>query len=278
MNRTPNRQEWICCKRTIRRLTAAVVLLSLLCTTFFVLWLTKGSEHTSDNSSKDAPISSITPSSVASVSSMSEEEKVIAALADELDDWNLALVNRQNALPNNYSVKTAKIAASYARDFGMVYDARAVSKLNEMCAAAEADGVSLLVISSFRTRQKQTSLYNNQINKMKARYPHLTDAEAREKAATVSAIPGTSEHELGLAVDFNSVEETFADTEAFRWLKAHAAEYGFIMRYAKEKEAITGIIYEPWHYRYVGEKHAKKMVEMDFCLEEYVDYLKNNTK
>ena len=160
----------------------------------------------------------------------------------------------------------------------MSYDARAVSNLNAMCAAAKADGINLLVISSFRTHSRQTSLYYNQVDKMRARYPNLSDEEIKKKASTVSAFPGTSEHELGLAVDFNSVEESFEGTEHFRWLKAHAEEYGFVMRYAKEKESITGIIYEPWHYRYVGQKHAKKMNELGYCLEEYIDYLKDYTK
>ena len=259
-------------------LTALVVVFAIATGVFAVLYFTKGMNKPT-NPTPDTPDASIGASSdVASVSSMSEEEKALTALADELDDWNLTLINRKNPLPDGFSVETATIAASYARDNGMVYDARAVSKLNQMCAAAEADGVSLLVISSFRTRAKQTSLYNNQINKMRARYPELSDAEVEAKAGTVSAYPGTSEHELGLAVDFNSVEESFASTEQFRWLKAHAEEYGFIMRYAKEKESITGIIYEPWHYRYVGEKHAKKIKELGYCLEEYVEYLKEYSK
>ena len=102
--------------------------------------------------------------------------------------------------------------------------------------------------------------------------------QVKKFAATISAYPGTSEHELGLAVDFNSVEESFENTREFQWLKTHAAEYGFIMRYAKEKQDITGVIYEPWHYRYVGEKHAKKINQMGYCLEEYIEYLEKSSK
>ncbi len=255
-------------------LTALVVVLCIACGVFAILYFTKGTDKNEPNTTTPQTNSS----DVASVSSISEEEKALMALAEDLDSWNLTLINRSHPLPDQFSVKTATIAASYARDNGMVYDARAVSNLNAMCAAAEADGVTLLVISSFRTRAKQTSLYNNQINKMRARYPNLSQSEIEAKAGTVSAYPGTSEHELGLAIDFNSVEETFDKTEQFRWLQAHAEEYGFVMRYAKEKESITGIIYEPWHYRYVGEKHAKKMNDLGYCLEEYVEYLEKYSK
>ena len=156
----------------------------------------------------------------------------------------------------------------------MLYDARAVSYLNAMCAAAEKDGINLLVISSHRTNARQTTLYNNQVNKQRANHPELSESEIKKKAATISAYPGTSEHELGLAVDFNSVEESIENTKEYQWLKTHAADYGFILRYTKQKQSITGVIYEPWHYRYVGEKHAKKINQLGYCLEEYIEYLK----
>ena len=147
-----------------------------------------------------------------------------------------------------------------------------------MCAAAEKDGVSLLVISSFRLHSRQVTLFQNQLKKVQANNPQLSEQAAIDKAATVVAYPGSSEHELGLAVDFNSVEETFENTKQFAWLQAHAAEYGFIMRYPKSNQGITGVIYEPWHYRYVGKDHAAKINQLGYCLEEYVTYLKQQTK
>ena len=87
--------------------------------------------------------------------------------------------------------------------------------------------------------------------------------------------PGTSEHNLGLAVDFNYVNLDFENTKAFTWLKENAEDYGFILRYRKDKEDITKVEYEPWHWRYVGKEHAKKINELDMCLEEYIDYLKS---
>ena len=242
-----------------------------------VLYVTKGGDtsggevQNGDNTDGEQMSSAIS-------SQLTPEQKAVMALAEDLDEWNLRLVNAKNPLPNGFTVETAKIEASYARDVGMLYDAKAVSYLNQMCAAAEKDGINLLVISSHRTNARQTVLYNNQVNKQKANHPEMSDAEVKKLAATISAYPGTSEHEVGLAVDFNSVEQSFENTAEFQWLKTHAAEYGFILRYTKEKQDITGVIYEPWHYRYVGQKHAKKINELGYCLEEYIDYLKNYTK
>jgi outer membrane receptor for Fe3+-dicitrate len=99
--------------------------------------------------------------------------------------------------------------------------------------------------------------------------------EAEKLARKVVAAPGTSEHNLGIAVDFNGVKDDFYKTEEYKWLTEHADEYGFILRYTKEKQNITKKIYEPWHFRYVGKEHAKAMKRMGLCLEEYIDFLKN---
>ena len=189
----------------------------------------------------------------------------------EADLWKLRVANSENVLPADFSVKTALITPAYARDQGMSFDARAVADLNAMLAAANKEGAKLLVISCFRTLTKQTNLYNAEVNKWLGR--GYSEAEAKAKAGTIVAVPGTSDHNLGLAVDLNSVEESFENTKEFDWLQEHAAEYGFVMRYPKHKQDITKIIYEPWHYRYVGKEHAAKMNELDMCLEEYVEYL-----
>lgn len=214
--------------------------------------------------------------SISSTSSVAPKDKEAAVLAKDLDNWNLTLVNSNSPLPEGFTLETESIKSAYARDVGMSYDARAVEYLNNMCAAAEADGVTLLAISSYRPHTRQQTLFENELADVKAENPGISEQEAIDKAATVVAYPGTSEHELGLAVDLNSVEETFEHTNQFQWLSSHAEEYGFVLRYPKDKEDITGIIYEPWHYRYVGVEHAKKMNDLDMCLEEYVEYLKEN--
>lgn len=262
-------------RRKVSVLSALTVVLAIALGVMTFLYVTKDGGEKGTDGSGSAPSSSDT----ATLSSEpTAEEKAAMALASDLDNWNLRLVNGKNPLPGGFTVETEKIAATYARDVGMLYDARAVSYLNAMCAAAEKDGINLLVISSFRTNERQTALYNNQVTKQKALHPELSQEEINKLAGTISAYPGTSEHEVGLAVDFNSVEESFENTAEFQWLKTNAADYGFVLRYAKEKQDITGVIYEPWHYRYVGEKHAKKINELGYCLEEYVEYLNKFTK
>lgn len=293
-------------EKLIRVLSVAVILLLVACITLTVLWRSaakkaRGTASVGEASSLSvvsidssqenlaaevafsskvgSAAASSTPksSAVAASSKVGSSSKTVQA-SGQLGQWNLKLVNRQNLLENNTNIQTAKIEARFARDVGMKYDARAVSYLNAMCAAAEKDGVSLLVISSFRLHSRQVTLFQNQLKKVQANNPQLSEQAAIDKAATVVAYPGSSEHELGLAVDFNSVEETFENTKQFAWLQAHAAEYGFIMRYPKSKQSLTGVIYEPWHYRYVGKDHAAKINQLGYCLEEYVTYLKQQTK
>jgi len=97
--------------------------------------------------------------------------------------------------------------------------------------------------------------------------------EARKLTLQVINEPKTSEHNLGLAVDFNYVNEEFDETKAFEWLQENAEDYGFILRYRQDKEDITKVDYEPWHWRYVGVENAKEINRLDMCLEEYVEYL-----
>ncbi len=288
-------------KRKVKILTALTIVLAVGFSAMTVLYITKDGKgeteqissglvaDVSSNTSTSAEenSSSIAESFISSENKSSQNKSssgssslvdAVATPGDDINSWNLKLVNAKNPLPNGFTVRTEKIKADFARDVGMLYDARAVSYLNAMCTAAQKDGINLLVISSHRTNARQTILYNNQVKKQRANHPELSDAEIKKKAATVSAYPGTSEHELGLAVDFNSVEESFENTSEYQWLKTHAADYGFILRYTKQKQDITGVIYEPWHYRYVGEKHAKKINQLGYCLEEYIEYLKNNNK
>ena len=293
-------------EKLIRVLSVAVILLLVACITLTVLWRSaakkaRGTASVGEASSLSvvsidssqenlaaevafsskagsAAASSTPKSSAAAASSKVGSSSKTVPASGQLGQWNLKLVNRQNLLENNTNIQTAKIEARFARDVGMKYDARAVSYLNAMCAAAEKDGVSLLVISSFWLHSRQVTLFQNQLKRVQANNPQLSEQAAIDKAATVVAYPGSSEHELGLAVDFNSVEETFENTKQFAWLQAHAAEYGFIMRYPKSKQGITGVIYEPWHYRYVGKDHAAKINQLGYCLEEYVTYLKQQTK
>lgn len=179
----------------------------------------------------------------------------------------LILVNRWNPLPEDWSLELVPLRN------GHFIDRRAYPDLQRMMDAARGEGLSPLICSSYRTREKQTRLYENQVRKQ--RRLGLSPGKAREEAARWVAIPGTSEHETGLAVDivssrYQGLDRRQEETPEQRWLMEHCWEYGFILRYPNDKSDRTGIHYEPWHYRYVGREAAQEMKERRICLEEYL--------
>lgn len=187
---------------------------------------------------------------------------------DVTTDWRIRLANYDHILPENFEVELADI------DSTRQFDARAIKYLKDMINDMKKDGhTSIWVQSSYRSVARQKELYENSINK------YLKQGKTQEEAEKLTDEyinkPGSSDHNLGLAVDFNYVDNTFADTDEYQWLLENAENYGFILRYPKDKEDITKIAYESWHWRYVGEEHAKKMNELNMCLEEYVEYLEN---
>ena len=189
--------------------------------------------------------------------------------AGDEEAWKLVLVNKWNPMENGYKPAVAEIENNY------YFDARAVGYLQEMLAAGRREGLDFWVCSAYRTIEKQTDLFEDKVRRVTAE-TGLTGEAAREKAGTEVAFPGTSEHNLGLAVDivardYQILDEKQARTEEARWLKENCWKYGFILRYPTDKTEETGIIFEPWHYRYVGEKAAKEIMEQGICLEEYLD-------
>ncbi len=194
------------------------------------------------------------------------------------DYSRLELVNGENPLPDGYDYEAnlVTIDKKYLCGNRIKMDGEAMPYATKMIEAAWEDNVELYILSPYRSYTDQTTLFNNQVAKLRKSGMSLEMAEI--KAATVVAKPGTSEHHTGLAIDFNIAEDSFASTESYRWLKENAEDYGFVMRYSEEKQPITGIINESWHWRFVGIKHAKAMNSMDMCLEEYVDYLNNTAE
>lgn len=185
---------------------------------------------------------------------------------NEITDWRLILANYENILPEDFKVELAKI------DDTKQFDARAIEYLNKMMNDMRKSGISnVWVQSAYRSVERQKELYNNSVQK------YLKQGKTQEEAEKLTdeyiAKPGGSDHNLGLAVDFNNVDNNFEDLKAFKWLKENAENYGFVLRFPKDKEDITKIAYESWHWRFVGEEHAKKMNELNMCLEEYVEYL-----
>lgn len=175
--------------------------------------------------------------------------------------WNLIVVNVDNPVPAGYDVITEKY------DGTMEVDSRIMDPLSDMIRAAREDGVSLWISSGYRSNHLQRRLFEDETaSYLQDGYPR---ANAESMAANAVAVPGTSEHETGLAVDLNQVSADFQYTEAYRWLSENAEDYGFVQRYPEDKQEVTGIITEPWHYRYVGQAAAKTMNARGMCLEEY---------
>lgn len=192
-------------------------------------------------------------------------------MPDPAYDWAAILVNKNSLLPDGYEPELGKLNSSRK------FDARVLPYMKAMIADAKKDGITLNVISSYRAPSRQVELYNNKVKEYLNRGYSQKDAE--EAAGQLVAPPGTSEHCTGLAADIvstdwydhhSSLTEDFDETPEYAWLEAHAAEYGFVLRYPKDKEDITMISYEPWHYRFVGHTAAAYIKANGLCLEEYV--------
>ena len=183
--------------------------------------------------------------------------------------WNLLLVNDWNKLPDGYDRQVSFVGAGNRRQQA---DSRMLADLNAMLEAGEIYGID--VQSGYRAASLQNTLYWRQVNKFRNR--GYDETEAQKQAGTIVKRPGYSEHNTGLAVDLGgsgnfNLDESFANTKAFAWLIENCADYGFILRFPKDKEDITGVIYEPWHYRYVGREAATYIMENNLCLEEYLE-------
>ena len=173
------------------------------------------------------------------------------------------LVNPDHLMPDDYSPTVVSVGGNYK------LESKAAAAWQDMQAAASRDGVPLWIISAYRTLERQTELYQEKV----AEYKNLgyNEGDAKIEAGKWVAVPGTSEHCLGYAADLCSLEENFENSDQFAWLQKHCAEYGFILRYPKDKVDITKISYEPWHYRYVGSNHAQIIMSQGLCLEEYLE-------
>ncbi len=185
------------------------------------------------------------------------------------DKWYLMLVNRDYILPDDYTVKTAKTVIDIYGGYDRGYlDYRVAPHFIEMYNAALEDGLKLSPLSGYRSVARQKNNFENLIRDyMNKGY---SKAQATVLASEIILPPSTSEHNAGLAMDILSLEVSFENSDEFAWLQEHAADYGFILRYPKDKQKITKITYEPWHWRYVGVKAAKEMKASGECLEEYL--------
>lgn len=148
---------------------------------------------------------------------------------------------------------------SLPSDYAPGLDPEAEAAFNRMAADAANEGLNIWIASGYRSYEYQNKIYNN-----------YSSMYGSETADTFSARPGHSEHQTGLAIDMNSIDDSFADTPESEWVKENCYKYGFIIRYPKDKEDITGYKYEPWHVRYLGEDAAEKVYNSGLTLEEYL--------
>ena len=226
------------------------------------------------------PAQSIADSTVNSAENTAAPANALGLTADEaramLADPLMVLVNHTSKMPDDYTFDTKECGSATA--VNKTLQTVACDAFLSMQKAAAADGVTVWMQSGYRSVKYQTSLYER-----KTKYyldKGYDNATAKEKAAAVVNPPGYSEHNCGLAADLNSPEHTgldegFEKTAAFRWLCEHAGDYGFILRYPKDAEDKTEIIYEPWHWRYVGVENAAKINASGLCFEDYIETLQS---
>lgn len=189
-------------------------------------------------------------------------------------DWRLNLINNDNFVPSDFRVNLVRVQGGY------LVDSRISDSVDRMVADAAAQGVDLQLCSAYRNVAKQRELYDAKIQEYAS--AGYSKEESLRQAMLYIAKPGCSEHHIGLAVDFvtpsyQKLDEGFANTKAYEWLKANAASYGFILRYPDGKTSVTHISFEPWHYRYVGEENARKITDQGITLEEYLGVLPKAT-
>ncbi len=191
------------------------------------------------------------------------------------DESLLILVNPWNYIPEDYVFETETVQGKY------VMNVKAAESARNLVAAAKEAGFDMQLCSAYRTVEKSAELYSRKVNELLG-YGY-SEENAKTEAAKWVAPPGTSEHHTGLAMDlvsadywnyYGDLEHAYENFDSFRWMYEHCAEFGFILRYPKDKQDITGITYEPWHYRYVGTEAAGYIMENGLCLEEYLELIK----
>ena len=194
-----------------------------------------------------------------------EEQKPQIPVVGEDEYYKTMLVNITHPIAKDYTMELVTVG-------GYKMDTRAAEDMRQMLEDARAEGLDPIICSAYRSVDRQITLFNNQVKKQQG-YGYDYDT-AFEKAKTVVAYPGTSEHHTGLAADIVAKSHQVLDdsqekTAEQQWLMANSWKYGYILRYPSDKCDLTKIIYEPWHYRYVGKEVAQYLYENDLCLEEY---------
>jgi len=223
-----------------------------------------GSATKTPSPSSSAKPSASAPASPATAKPGGEDALQVVAKPDSIT----VLVNKQYALPKEYEPSDLvypNVAFTFSEKLPKrMMRKEAAAALETLFAGAKKDGIALAGVSAYRSYATQKTLFDNYVKQ-----------DGLEKARQYSAYPGTSEHETGLAIDVSGADgkcaatDCFATTKEAKWLDQHVTEYGFIIRYPKGKDAITGYQYEPWHLRYVGVDVSKAIASKGVTMEEY---------
>lgn len=233
------------------------------------------SEESSLSSMSSVPEETSSSESVPETSSLPETSSSETEEPSPKDYGTLILVNPWNYIPEDYTLELETVQGKYKMDI------KAAESARNLVAVAKEAGFNMQLCSAYRTVEKSAELYQRKVNQYIG-YGY-SEADAKVEAAKWVAPPGTSEHHTGLAMDlvssdywnyYSDLEHDYEKFDSFKWMYEHCAEFGFILRYPKDKQDITGITYEPWHYRYVGIEAAEYIMENGLCLEEYLEIIK----
>ena len=272
-------------KRTLRTKIILLVILAVIMVPLIILYKSVGDttpkiklydRNQTENSSENQEAQTTEPQTEPQTEPVSEEpqavsetktaEKKPAAIIPitDAEKWNLAIINTKYPLPDSY----APTLSNAISGSNIQLDSRVSERYAEMYAAAKLSGCVLTPYSGYHSYALQETNYNRKVNFYVNQ--GISAEEANQKASAQVLPAGCSEHNAGLAMDIVSASSDFINTKEYKWLCENAHNYGFILRYPEDKTAITGMNFEPWHWRYVGTQAAKEMKEKNQCLEEYL--------
>ncbi len=272
-------------KRTLRTKIILLVILAVIMVPLIILYKSVGDttpkiklcdRNQTENSSENQEAQTTEPQTEPQTEPVSEEPQAVPETKTaekkpstiipitDAEKWNLAIINTKYPLPDSY----APTLSNAINGSNIQLDSRVSERYAEMYAAAKLSGCVLTPYSGYHSYALQETNYNRKVNFYVNQ--GISAEEANQKASAQVLPAGCSEHNAGLAMDIVSASSDFINTKEYKWLCENAYNYGFILRYPEDKTAITGMNFEPWHWRYVGTQAAKEMKEKNQCLEEYL--------
>ena len=236
------------------------------------LAMVSSAENSVEPTSKVTPIVTVTDKEqgptlgTSSLDTAAKKVEIRIKKPEAPQEWELVLVSEENQLPEDFSVELERVYEN------MFLDSRIVNNFKQMIVKAKESGISIEIVKAYVDPADQETEFNEEVSRVMQK--GKTAEEAKKMVSKIVSPPWESEHHTGLAVDISSTDcedmEKFDETTAFNWLNEHASEYGFVLRYAKDKEGLTGVDYKPYHFRYVGVEAANDMATHNQCLEEYI--------